>query len=820
MFDSPGVNVVIGLTLIYLLYSLLASILSEMLATSLNLRSVLLRVALERMLNDGYYARRNRWHNGWNNLVNAVRWLLLLPNRHFKSSLAGRFYEHPSIKYLAKVERRSLFAEMRPAYITDVYFVSTLIRMLIEMGLGADDKERIASALQLNTLHMQRRTAENIRSIYREAGGDTEAFKEGLRKWYNETMDRTNGWYKRKMQALLLVLGLVIAMVFNIDSIRIAKLLARDPQAREQLVAMSIAIAKDTAIEKTVAANDSAHRAAILDAGYAHLQRDISDARLVLGMGWNFNRQTSPVTYNVDSALRKQVYEWNAAAASVRQADSELRVKAAKDRLAVKTLEPEIKHADREITDAVMTALERNVKDTGYIDSLRQKSKRLQQLLAARKTVLANDSAELRSLASLQQHNLYTINQLTGEKFTGIPALVVDDKKQTSLQGPGPFSGCRLWYIFTHTLSEYRWLGFLLTALMLSLGAPFWFDLLKKLVNLRGAGVRPEPTETAVVAVTDPLLPAAAKPAAIVPTPVIPLFANVQDEFVWKYRAGLMALPQVRAVFSYYDRQGECRVQVNVTGAAAGPEIRKLLAKLGITDQPEWLKVVVSGIPVSHVRELPPHSVGNRDNIDIAYGSLSCILKDATNKDKFVLSCWHVLRGDTRLDAITLDHPTIVDDRGSLLAELEAGGILDTLDYGLARCTPEASVQSNQWLATALKLPAGLLHRPIVAEDAKSHCTLRFYDVIKEKVVTGVLYTVCEQVQIDYDDRSRIVQDVLVLMKDADTELPVSQPGNSGALLFDKHHKAVGMIIAGDDHYTYAIKLSNFFNLHKEKSFA
>jgi hypothetical protein len=119
-----------------------------------------------------------------------------------------------------------------------------------------------------------------------------------------------------------------------------------------------------------------------------------------------------------------------------------------------------------------------------------------------------------------------------------------------------------------------------------------------------------------------------------------------------------------------------------------------------------------------------------------------------------------------------------------------------------------------------LKLPAGLMYRSIITEDTKSHCTLRFYDVIKEKVITGVLYTVCEQVQIDYDDRSRIVQDVLVLMKDADTELPVSQPGNSGALLFDMHHKAVGMIIAGDDHYTYAIKLSNFFNLHKEKSFA
>ncbi|MEL6391161.1 MAG: hypothetical protein AAFY36_03000 [Bacteroidota bacterium] len=34
-------------------------------------------------------------------------------------------------------------------------------------------------------------------------------------------------------------------------------------------------------------------------------------------------------------------------------------------------------------------------------------------------------------------------------------------------------------------------LGFILTALAISLGAPFWFDLLRKIVNIRGAGGKP-----------------------------------------------------------------------------------------------------------------------------------------------------------------------------------------------------------------------------------------------------------------------------------------------------------------------------------------
>lgn len=42
----------------------------------------------------------------------------------------------------------------------------------------------------------------------------------------------------------------------------------------------------------------------------------------------------------------------------------------------------------------------------------------------------------------------------------------------------------------------YKVLGLLITALLVSIGAPFWFDLLNKLVNLRAAGNPPDKTPT------------------------------------------------------------------------------------------------------------------------------------------------------------------------------------------------------------------------------------------------------------------------------------------------------------------------------------
>jgi len=38
-------------------------------------------------------------------------------------------------------------------------------------------------------------------------------------------------------------------------------------------------------------------------------------------------------------------------------------------------------------------------------------------------------------------------------------------------------------------------IGWLITALAASLGAPFWFDLMNKFVNLRGTGKKPEKSE-------------------------------------------------------------------------------------------------------------------------------------------------------------------------------------------------------------------------------------------------------------------------------------------------------------------------------------
>ena len=61
--------------------------------------------------------------------------------------------------------------------------------------------------------------------------------------------------------------------------------------------------------------------------------------------------------------------------------------------------------------------------------------------------------------------------------------LTPNDPRRIPLEYSGwDFSG---WLFF-------KFLGLLVSAFAVSLGAPFWFDLLSKFVNIRGAGVPPE----------------------------------------------------------------------------------------------------------------------------------------------------------------------------------------------------------------------------------------------------------------------------------------------------------------------------------------
>jgi hypothetical protein len=64
-----------------------------------------------------------------------------------------------------------------------------------------------------------------------------EAVRVSIETWFNDAMDRLSGSYKRKAQLASFVIGFVLALILNVDSINVATSLWREPTLRQAIIA-------------------------------------------------------------------------------------------------------------------------------------------------------------------------------------------------------------------------------------------------------------------------------------------------------------------------------------------------------------------------------------------------------------------------------------------------------------------------------------------------------------------------------------------------------------------------------------------------------
>ena len=64
-----------------------------------------------------------------------------------------------------------------------------------------------------------------------------------IENWYNSVQERASGWYKRRAALISFVIGLILALAFNIDTIQIATQLWKAPTVRQALIAQATATA-------------------------------------------------------------------------------------------------------------------------------------------------------------------------------------------------------------------------------------------------------------------------------------------------------------------------------------------------------------------------------------------------------------------------------------------------------------------------------------------------------------------------------------------------------------------------------------------------
>ncbi len=287
MLGSPILDLAIGMAFIYLLLSLIASVVQEIIASITQARAANLERGLHSLFSgdplqlteDGKPGKlfvQALYEHG------LVRGLYQDPHHDFKGKEPPRPTRMEKFQLAFRRALRSFLNVtppgyvakpndlLLPAYIPARTFALALTDLLndnkghwdslqnIEAHLlelkrrnqtgmetaKADPQAHAAASLADKAAAYENKAVEALYALLLDAGGKADKFQANLENWYNDSMDRASGWYKRYTQKILLCLGLVIAIAFNVDSIHVARTLWFDHDAR-----VGLANAADTYIK-------------------------------------------------------------------------------------------------------------------------------------------------------------------------------------------------------------------------------------------------------------------------------------------------------------------------------------------------------------------------------------------------------------------------------------------------------------------------------------------------------------------------------------------------------------------------------------------
>jgi hypothetical protein len=193
----------LGLAFIYMLLSLVCSTVQEWIATLLRRRHANLHAGLVAML-DG-------------------------------EENANQLYDDPMLQTFMA---RSIFSKKPQkssvAYLHAERFSNALVSCFLRGALepGAD---LIATLKELPDNKLR----SVMITLATRAEGDREKFLNLVEKWYDDTMERVSGWYRREAQLVIIAIAVATTILINVDTIHIVTKLYNDPLARERVSALA-----------------------------------------------------------------------------------------------------------------------------------------------------------------------------------------------------------------------------------------------------------------------------------------------------------------------------------------------------------------------------------------------------------------------------------------------------------------------------------------------------------------------------------------------------------------------------------------------------
>lgn len=276
MFGLEALDVALGLVLLYLVLALVCTAVNELLATLLNLRGATLRMGIKNLLRIPAGAAVAP-------TPAAAPAPGPTPSAAARTITLADIYNNPVI--------RGLYGGRDPSYIPSARFAVALLDTLVPTTAAAAPTipALVAAVNRLSNDELKRA----LLILIAGAGNDLTKLQRSVAEWFDQSMDRVSGWYKRRLQWITLSIAALVTAGANADSISVARALSTDGALRQAIVAQAQAFAQRPPPAAASPARDSISRSTVpLDslerALAAKMGTSIHDLEsLGLPLGWS-----------------------------------------------------------------------------------------------------------------------------------------------------------------------------------------------------------------------------------------------------------------------------------------------------------------------------------------------------------------------------------------------------------------------------------------------------------------------------------------------------------------------------------------------------
>ena len=173
-----------------------------------------------------------------------------------EQDLVDQFYNHPAIKELFQKDRKGNLK--KPTWIPNETFSRVAMELLV-----AASKQKASAAPGAVSFSAMADGVQQVKSMNPELEelmdhlfpglNQTSAVSFGIEDvqeklkqyqanvetWFDHNMGKLSGWYKENAMMMAFLIGLGLAIVFNVDTVNITEKLWREPTVRQALVAQA-----------------------------------------------------------------------------------------------------------------------------------------------------------------------------------------------------------------------------------------------------------------------------------------------------------------------------------------------------------------------------------------------------------------------------------------------------------------------------------------------------------------------------------------------------------------------------------------------------